>query len=196
MEAFRFQSTLPARGATHAHIVFLLLTSISIHAPRTGSDVLEADALTIEVTISIHAPRTGSDAAARMNRHFIGFISIHAPRTGSDVGARVKRDFTAISIHAPRTGSDRRKAMYNIIVYEFQSTLPARGATASKRYPQRNRGDFNPRSPHGERRRRRLSAADAGHFNPRSPHGERLATAAVLLAHIVFQSTLPARGAT
>ena len=34
------------------------------------------------------------------------------------------------------------------------------------------------------------------HFNPRSLHGERLAAAAVLLAHIVFQSTLPARGAT
>ena len=109
-----------------------------------------------------------------MNRHFIGFISIHAPRTGSDVGARVKRDFTAISIHAPRTGSDRRKAMYNIIVYEFQSTLPARGATASKRYPQRNRGDFNPRSPHGERRLVNLQAPDSR----------------------AFQSTLPARGAT
>ena len=34
-----FQSTLPARGATQAAILFRLLILISIHAPRTGSDV-------------------------------------------------------------------------------------------------------------------------------------------------------------
>ena len=34
-------------------------------------------------------------------------------------------------------------------------------------------GDFNPRSPHGERRRRHLQWHRAGDFNPRSPHGER-----------------------
>ena len=55
----------------------------------------------------------------------------------------------------------------------FQSTLPARGATrtAQRRFPcSRN---FNPRSPHGERRRR-IAACRGGHyFNPRSPHGER-----------------------
>ena len=37
--AARFQSTLPARGATQAAILFRLLILISIHAPRTGSDV-------------------------------------------------------------------------------------------------------------------------------------------------------------
>ena len=56
-----------------------------------------------------------------------------------------------ISIHAPRTGSDG---------------LPRAGDERG--------GDFNPRSPHGERPRRhgtpRLTRAD---FNPRSPHGER-----------------------
>ena len=36
------------------------LNSISIHAPRTGSDVMEALLLAVEY-ISIHAPRTGSD---------------------------------------------------------------------------------------------------------------------------------------
>ena len=35
-------------------------------------------------------------------------------------------------------------------------------------------GDFNPRSPHGERPRGdNQRAAAAGDFNPRSPHGER-----------------------
>ena len=57
---------------------------------------------------------------------------------------------------------------------EFQSTLPARGAT-------------------------RISAgllSSAQNFNPRSPHGERLATYWETLKESTFQSTLPARGAT
>ncbi len=33
---------------------------------------------------------------------------------------------------------------------------------------------FNPRSPHGERRRRIVEEDDDAYFNPRSPHGERL----------------------
>ena len=57
-------------------------------------------------------------------------ISIHAPRTGSDIK---RPDFPAegeISIHAPRTGSDcfALDAMSSNSI--FQSTLPARGATA------------------------------------------------------------------
>ena len=80
-------------------------------------------------------------------------------------------------------------------------------------------GDFNPRSPHGERplslptihgvseisthaprtgsdRRRRASRQKARHFNPRSPHGERLTTDCLMRMTSRFQPTLPARGAT
>ena len=87
----------------------------------------------------------------RCGEHRTG-ISTHAPRTGSD-GANshaAGRD-AAISTHAPRTGSDRR---------------PAPGESF--------RRDFNPRSPHGERRRRFRSIS----------------------SHRQFQPTLPARGAT
>ena len=61
------------------------------------------------------------------------------------------RNMEEISIHAPRTGSDIR-ALIDIPLHDvFQSTLPARGATVSvdKALPAE---DFNPRSPHGERR--------------------------------------------
>ena len=62
-----------------------------------------------------------------------------------------------ISIHAPRTGSDN--------------------CTSWGCYLQRN---FNPRSPHGERRRIATSfCATADNFNPRSPHGERPFTQAI-----------------
>ena len=79
-----FQSTLPARGATCGRAV--------MHQA---------------LTISIHAPRTGSDADLLKNMEVTNNISIHAPRTGSDV------------IH---TGISR-------FAFQFQSTLPARGAT-------------------------------------------------------------------
>ena len=36
---YEFQSTLPARGATPPHTPQAAALSISIHAPRTGSDL-------------------------------------------------------------------------------------------------------------------------------------------------------------
>ena len=79
-----------------------------------------------------------------------------------------------ISIHAPRTGSDARAAEYPAAPSSFQSTLPARGATAC-----------------GKRRNARMD-----YFNPRSPHGERREVLDGLWIVRKFQSTLPARGAT
>ena len=59
------------------------------------------------------------------------------------------------------------------------------------------RAYFNPRSPHGERRDVALLAAPAHtNFNPRSPHGERPERLDAGLMEQLFQSTLPARGAT
>ena len=56
---------------------------------------------------------------------------------------------------------------------------------------------FNPRSPHGERLSTVSATTHAStHFNPRSPHGERRLIVAIPSGHFLFQSTLPARGAT
>ncbi len=259
---------------------------ISIHAPRTGSDVQALCPASNRVDISIHAPRTGSDerdgeAAAAEWRYFNprsphgerpraaavrawnNDISIHAPRTGSDRRAEQIRKGAGISIHAPRTGSDR--IVKNVIVTheQFQSTLPARGATSFSAPFSMRSAYFNPRSPHGERRSiwrcwkrkptisihaprtgsdrarkgmntmTRISihaprtGSDSGkqkycpackisihaprtgsdafplsqfappcHFNPRSPHGERHGGGVLLVSLEIFQSTLPARGAT
>ena len=56
----RFQSTLPVGGATLRQIKPLAKFSISIHAPRGGSDH-QAFKQWIDKGISIHAPRGGSD---------------------------------------------------------------------------------------------------------------------------------------
>ena len=80
-----FQSTLPARGATFDLTFTVKAWVISIHAPRTGSD-LAADADVRHFAhISIHAPRTGSDGIGQVAFAYCS-ISIHAPRTGSDGG--------------------------------------------------------------------------------------------------------------
>ena len=80
---YKFQSTLPVRGATAASIFASNIPSISIHAPRAGSDDKEyKDAL--KEIISIHAPRAGSDNMDRRGAACLSNISIHAPRAGSD----------------------------------------------------------------------------------------------------------------
>ena len=54
----------------------------------------------------------------------------------------------------------------------FQSTLPARGATAIACLTD-TLANFNPRSPHGERHSESIQPLIGADFNPRSPHGER-----------------------
>ena len=56
-----FLSTLPARGATVQTDKAFMQQTISIHAPREGSD-LDGGFVWISSHISIHAPREGSDS--------------------------------------------------------------------------------------------------------------------------------------
>ena len=171
----RFQPTLPARGATFhsvghgGRLGYFNPRSphgerqnhgdrkrredvISTHAPRTGSDFM-LHALCFNQQISTHAPRTGSDRLHVAGAQGISVaISTHAPRTGSDVTPILPcTRLSCISTHAPRTGSDQFLASLCGIL-----------------------GNFNPRSPHGERRRNRV----------------------FLYKTQLFQPTLPARGAT
>ena len=123
----RFQSTLPARGATDAAAEVQAAFAISIHAPRTGSDRLRTWRWNIGRNFNPRSPhgerpepaaatrggtpfqstlpaRGATQGGGRQSQHHR--ISIHAPRTGSDrTEARQELD-GAISIHAPRTGSD------------------------------------------------------------------------------------------
>ena len=146
-----FQSTLPARGATAFRQLQRLLQTISIHAPRTGSD------------------RCGA-AHCCLSRRFQSTL----PARGAT--------------SRPATANSRRI---------FQSTLPARGATKPSITSTPSPSNFNPRSPHGERR-----ARDCGSCRRLgiSIHAPRTGSDVLLLSHwkcyLRFQSTLPARGAT
>ena len=79
-----FLSTLPARGATYQSRNRPIRKTISIHAPREGSD-LEKRVMRPLLIISIHAPREGSDQPPPFGLDGVRQrISIHAPREGSD----------------------------------------------------------------------------------------------------------------
>ena len=62
---------------------------ISIHAPRVGSDVMDAVPVKTVTLISIHAPRVGSDVMDAVPVQTVTLISIHAPRVGSDACMRL-----------------------------------------------------------------------------------------------------------
>ena len=149
-------------------------SGISIHAPRTGSDLPgrfpsaaaayfnprsphgerqpEAEEDAPEAEISIHAPRTGSDKAVLAPDAPVK-ISIHAPRTGSDVAAvHVHQHPAHFNPRSPH-GERQTQRFCTLRCCEFQSTLPARGATKPRRCARTDERNFNPRSPHGERQK-------------------------------------------
>ena len=128
--AKKFQSTLPVWGATllppRSRAVRRFQSTLPVWG-ATGAGQEEVEGVS---PISIHAPRVGSDRPMN-NDDLTGKISIHAPRVGSDSWLR------AACWRAPG----------------FQSTLPVWGATGRATAGGRRKGDFNPRSPCGERRR-------------------------------------------
>ena len=170
--------------------------SISIHAPRTGSDDPLTNIAISCGSISIHAPRTGSDLTYQPETRWqmdFNPRSPHGERPARPKKWRVKSIFQStlpargatqrvlcrckvrkISIHAPRTGSDQSPKRRRRTMAIFQSTLPARGATQTLCA----RLDFMVISIHAPR-------TGSDHVPVILPLGEG-----------VFQSTLPARGAT
>ncbi len=119
-------------------------------------------------------PARGATRTCKMSEN-LKRISIHAPRTGSDRSApKADAQSVQISIHAPRTGSDW---MVNFIRHNLCISIhaPRTGSDATIKHYQWIARHFNPRSPHGERQK----------FLRRWKRQRK-----------IFQSTLPARGAT
>ena len=148
---------------------------ISIHAPRTGSDPQRSAGIRIPANFNPRSPHGERPALLRWRRW-----------------RRWRRGFQPT---LPARGATQRRAL---LKYEqaFQSTLPARGAThrfkicmemhcISIHAP---RTGSDPRSCPLRRGR--------GDFNPRSPHGERHFLFQLCILPDQFQSTLPAQGAT
>ena len=169
--------------------------TISIHAPRTGSDVRH---LAKEFDTWHFNPR--SPHGERLGRHQQSIQRIYFnPR--SPHGERPQQRiayFTAmlISIHAPRTGSDAAMSAMLKPKRTFQSTLPARGATARHPHP----SPHNQISIHAPRTGSDVSGAMEDADGEISIHAPRTGSDSTnnpfSAVHFRFQSTLPARGAT
>ena len=124
---------------------------ISIHAPRTGSDVRKLKALTRdEFAFQSTLPARGATSTSRIYLLYWSFqstlpargatVSLDTlvgrdefqstlPARGATKGGERVMLVIPISIHAPRTGSDELGRVRAALVEAFQSTLPARGAT-------------------------------------------------------------------
>ena len=104
------------------------------------------------ISISIHAPRVGSDVS-NLRTHRAGRgISIHAPRVGSD-GTRDVLVTVYITFQStlPVWGATIFPIYRGSSTEGFQSTLPVWGATVFCIHRFHRRLYFNPRSPCGER---------------------------------------------
>ena len=123
-----FQSTLPARGATHLPLLAPPAWNISIHAPRTGSDARQPG----------HSGglRYFNPRSPHGERHCAPFM---------DMGKSV------ISIHAPRTGSDADLDGHLPSGGDFNPRSPHGERRSQRLWKEYTTCNFNPRSPHGER---------------------------------------------
>ena len=170
--------------------------AISIHAPCTGSDTDEGRTRERRKEFQSTLPARGATARGGILRKK-AHISIHAPCTGSDDCTQrhcfVRQHFNPRSLHGER----QPLIILTTRAREFQSTLPARGATRTDydRLP-----DVFKISIHapctGSDTSRRITSSSWNNFNPRSLHGERPVWTDKFFYVRAFQSTLPARGAT
>ena len=167
---------------------------ISTHAPRTGSDISAAFGAQLANNFNPRSPH-GERRAERVrgdNHLYFNPRSPHGERRQFEQHFLNRKHFNPRSPHGERRVLNGRM----VEAEKFQPTLPARGATksgnVSKEYV-----DISTHAPRtGSDAERETSVATDVDFNPRSPHGERRAVKYLLKAPERFQPTLPARGAT
>ena len=152
IEAWKFQSTRPIRGATGANAAGGSSPAISIHAPHTGRDQRHRAADTAFTDFNPRAPYGARRARCLPASSTLDFN----PR--APYGARRRPPYwqlprPGISIHAPHTGRDEISTAVSEAITEFQSTRPIRGATTPQQRHLSCWGYFNPRAPYGARRR-------------------------------------------
>ena len=167
-----FQPTLPARGATRT--TTRLKRWSNDFNPRSP----HGERREVSKRLCGHDyfnPRSPHGERPQKMGKALGVtaISTHAPHTGSDVFQRVVHQlFHTFQPTLPTRGATLMEVVVPLSLL-FQPTLPARGATFGAADAGAQTGDFNPRSPHGERPLGSPENKRERHFNPRSPHGER-----------------------
>ena len=102
-------------------------------------------------SISIHAPRVGSDGQKQGYKSRIYQFQSTLPVWGATLITHRHQSSKSISIHAPRVGSDRVRANGHSINPDFNPRSPCGERLCILRPPRYSGCYFNPRSPCGER---------------------------------------------
>ncbi len=214
---------------------------VSIHAPRAGRDSTRCRHLsafqsfnpraprgarrdstnksTISATVSIHAPRAGRDSTIDATLELLKCFNPRAPRGARLAPISSSSHLPRFNPRAPR-GARLDCGLFVAGAIEFQSTRPARGATALADHLTAQYGMFQSTRPaRGATRKMQRRSRGSQCFNPRAPRGARLLSKNWMRClHQVsihapragrdpdlpsrttrlpmFQSTRPARGAT
>ena len=192
-----FQSTRPARGATRPwpgrRYGPLRFNPRAPHGARRDAREIAGQIS----QVSIHAPRTGRDPGPGRQRPCRSRFNPRAPHGARLTSSPTLCACSRVSIHAPRTGRDRIESDDVTDEEWFQSTRPARGATAQAAPQKPGQSGFNPRAPHGARRlfdSCQDMAITVSIHAPRTGRDHQILQ--TRLNSQEFQSTRPARGAT
>ncbi len=151
-----FQSTLPARGATWLMVSIVAVVSdfnprsphgerpaslaALIKAEREFQSTLPARGATVSYSAHSFAistfqstlPARGATDTPDSAKMYPADFNPRSPHGERQTVLMQRRVVFEISIHAPRTGSDIRCYPHTPLIWQFQSTLPARGATGKE----------------------------------------------------------------
>ena len=171
--ACRFQSTLPLRGATrHRRAACRPCRYFNPRSP-CGERHQQRRARVPQVVFQSTLPLRGATCLVHRQVGPSVFQST-LPLRGATGAQDEQGGADGISIHAPPAGSDVTNILVDSPTVGISIHAPPAGSDRSARLLRLTIRDFNPRSPCGERQ------VPAG-----PPSGE-----------VIFQSTLPLRGAT
>ena len=168
-----FQSTLPVGGATTVRESTPNNRRISIHAPRGGSDTQTALLAAVAADFNPRSPWGERLPRAHICGKTPQFQST-LPVGGATIGGNISAARLQISIHAPRGGSDTGRPAAAGQPGDFNPRSPWGERLSIRRSYRNSVLDFNPRSPWGERPYPACRRCWRPYFNPRSPWGERL----------------------
>ena len=134
----RFQSTLPARGATKPDIYPVILQKFQSTLPARGATHMERFEADGPAEFQSTLPARGATLPCTVSMGINKEISIHAPREGSDDAMCPAR--TTARYFNPRSPRGERRMATRTLesARRFQSTLPARGATPPTKVPIRD----------------------------------------------------------
>ena len=148
------------------------------------------------LSISIHAPRVGSDVLDLSSSHTTSLFQSTLPVWGATWCWLLQWPYPLISIHAPRVGSDHKQRVGEVLIPKISIHAPRVGSDPADCGAYKQDNHFNPRSPCGERPRWALLRVSLRIFQSTLPGWGATRLVTQVGPNLLFQSTLPVWGAT